>query len=297
MNIRSYRWTSAASILSLALLLVSAARIARADAITQWNATMCNMGANGLPPFMESRVYAMAHLAMLEALRDATTPPSSTNPHLAAEADAAIAAAAHTVLVAELPMGSAVFDAAYAAALAAILASPARVRGIQLGETAGDAILAKRATDDPFGRLLAPYTPGSGPGAYQPTPPRNFVVGAGWATMPTFILKSNDQFRAPKPYTSLASLDYAMDVNEIQAIGRGPVAPGRTAVQTAIALFWYENSSVPRRIIRNRRRDQQRRSTMLTRACSWEFISGAPAPRGWNKAGRSDGMSWRKRNF
>jgi len=235
----------AATCLAFIASLVLQSRAA-ADAVLHWNKTMCDfsagLGANGLPPFLEVRVYAMAHLAMLDALRSVSNPPASSRSPQVANADAAIAAAAYGVLKTELPMGDAFFDAAYSAALAGIPLSGARSRGLAIGEAAANEILAKRANDDPFGRLLAPYTPGTGPGAYQPTPPINFVAGAGWATMPAFVLKSNDQFRPPPPYTSLRSFEYTMDVNEIQVLGKAG-STARTTEQTQVALFWYENSS------------------------------------------------------
>jgi hypothetical protein len=237
---------TAAVTVGFGILLFTGSR-AQADSIVQWNKTICDFSAAlpkpGLPPFLESRAYAMAHLAMFDALHSVSSPPYSTNPNRTADPDAAVAAAARAVLVSELPMGTATFNAAYATAIGAIPDSGARALGIEIGEAAAAVIIAQRASDDPFGRLTTPYTPGSGPGAYQPTPPLNIVLGAGWTKVPTFVLKSNDQFRAPIPYSSLRSLEYTMDVNEIQALGKGPTAAGRTPDQTAIAMFWYENSS------------------------------------------------------
>jgi membrane-associated phospholipid phosphatase len=40
----------------------------------------------------------------------------------------------------------------------------------------------------------------------------------------------------------LRSLEYAMDVNEIELLGKA-AGSGRTTDQTAIAFYWYENSS------------------------------------------------------
>ena len=51
----------------------------------------------GLPPFVEARAYAMAHIAMLHALRVATRPVNASS----TDVDASIAAAAHDVLDAE----------------------------------------------------------------------------------------------------------------------------------------------------------------------------------------------------
>jgi hypothetical protein len=237
---------TAAVMIGFGLLLFTSPRAQAADSIVQWNKTVCDFSAAlpkpGLPPFLESRAYAMAHLAIFDALHAVSSPPHSTNPNQSANADAAVAAAARAVLVSELPSGAAIFNAAYATAIGAIPDSPARALGIEIGEAAAAVIIAQRSADDPFGRLNTPYTPGTGPGAYQPTPPLNIVLGAGWTQVPTFVLKSNDQFRAPIPYSSLRSLEYTMDVNEIQALGKA-TSVDRTADQTAIARFWYENSS------------------------------------------------------
>lgn len=124
--------------------------------------------------------------------------------------------------------------------LAAIPAGTAKNRGIALGQAAA-AMLASRANEDVLGAINAPYTPGTKPGDYQPTPPTNFTDSAGWGTLSTFGVRSSAQFRAPRPY-SLQSLEYAMDVNEIAVLGKAGVS-ARTSDQTAIAFFWYENAS------------------------------------------------------
>jgi hypothetical protein len=102
-------------------------------------------------------------------------------------------------------------------------------------------MLASRANEDVLGAINAPYTPGTKPGDYQPTPPTNFVAYAGWGALKTFVVRSSAQFRAPRPY-SLGSLEYAMDLNEIAVLGKAGVS-ARTSDQTAIAFFWYENGS------------------------------------------------------
>jgi hypothetical protein len=237
---------TAAALVGFGILVFTSPHAHAVDSITAWNKTVCDFSAAltkpGLPPFLESRAYAMAHLAMFDALQAVSSPPYSTNPNQSADPDAAVAAAARAVLVSQLPSGAAVFNAAYTTAIDAIPDSPSRALGIEIGEAAAGVILSQRASDDPIAKLTAPYTPGTGPGAYQLTPPLNIVLGAGWASMPTFVLKSADQFRAPIPYSSLRSLEYTMDVNEIQVLGSATSAV-RTAEQTALARFWYENSS------------------------------------------------------
>jgi hypothetical protein len=223
-------------------VLLAPARAGASDSVERWNIAMTDYSAGqpppGIPPFVEVRAYAMAHIAMLEALRTAS---ASTSP---ASVNAAIAAAAHDVLVPEFaPFGPNSFDSVYQSELAAIPNGPAETRGVAIGRAAAAAMLASRAGEDIFAALGAPYTPGTKPGDYQPTPPVNAVAGAGWPLMiKTFVLRSAKQFRAPRPYPSLSSLEYAMDVNEIELLGTAGVS-GRTDDQTAIAFYWYENSS------------------------------------------------------
>ena len=215
-----------------------------ADSIERWNIAMTDFSA-GLPlfaltPMVEMRVYAMAHIAMLNAVKSATRPYSAGSTSV----DAAVAAAAHDVLVAEFGIffgSNTPFDSTYTVELAAIPAGTAKNRGIAVGQAAAAAMLASRANEDVLGALNAPYTPGTKPGDYQPTPPTNFVAAAGWGALSTFGVRSSAQFRAPRPY-SLGSLEYAMDLNEIAVLGKAGVS-ARTSDQTAIAFFWYENGS------------------------------------------------------
>src|SRR5262249_58619286 len=95
----------------------------------------------------------------------------------AAAPDAAVAAAAHPVLVGVIgSFGTpvqrvdtlALVDQAYAASIARITDGPARNKGVAVGRSAGAAILALRK-DDGATRDV-PYTPGMGPGQWRPPP-------------------------------------------------------------------------------------------------------------------------------
>ena len=68
------------------------------------------------------------------------------------------------------------------------------------------------------------------------------AVKPGKSEQSTFGVRSSSQFRAPRPYSSLTSLEYAMDVNEIAVLGKAGVS-ARSSDQTAIAFFWFENGS------------------------------------------------------
>jgi len=235
-----------AVLIGLALLMPARAfATGGADSIERWNIAMTDFSA-GLPlfaltPMVEMRAYAMAHIAMLNAVKSASHPSSAGSTSV----DAAVAAAAHDVLVAEFGKffgSNTPFDSVYTAELAAIPDGTAENRGIAVGQAAAAAMLASRANEDVLGALNAPYTPGTKPGDYQPTPPTNFVSAAGWGALSTFGVRSSAQFRAPRPYSSLRSLEYAMDVNEIAVLGKAGVS-ARSSDQTAIAFFWFENGS------------------------------------------------------
>ena len=64
------------SALLICLVLLMPARAfatASGDSIERWNIAMTDFSASlpppGLPPFVEMRVYAMAHIAMLDAVK------------------------------------------------------------------------------------------------------------------------------------------------------------------------------------------------------------------------------------
>src|ERR1051325_246168 len=56
------------------------ASLARADVVLEWNTAMTHaseiLPAPGIPPFLESRLFAMAHIAMFNAVEN-TTPGHS----------------------------------------------------------------------------------------------------------------------------------------------------------------------------------------------------------------------------
>src|SRR5688572_29607457 len=71
-----------ATALSCCVLLAPVQAMA-SDSVERWNIAMTDYSAGqpppGIPPFVEVRVYAMAHIAMLEALLTATASSSPAN--------------------------------------------------------------------------------------------------------------------------------------------------------------------------------------------------------------------------
>src|SRR5262249_25430665 len=225
----------------LATVTVPATSV-RADAVMDWNAhaTRAIVTIGGQVPPRALIRLAMVHLAIFDAVNAVEgTPfqsyasvPSVDRP---ASNDAAVAAAAHAVLVALFPAQVADLDAKYAASLAALPDDVAKINGISVGERAAIAILTARAGD---GRdTTVNYVPGSGPGVWVPTPPAFLAAQAPETPfVQPFVLRSAAQFRPDRPL-NLTSRAWAHDYNEVKALGSA-VGSSRTLEQTDIARFW-----------------------------------------------------------
>jgi hypothetical protein len=238
---------------------------AQSDAVTVWNANagVAATAACIAPladPLHESRIYAMTHVAIhdaLNAIDRRARPYTFEKAEPGASPDAAVAAAARDVLVAligQLPLelvsqscidaGIASVEADYAAALAAIPDDPTKAQGIAVGQAAAAAILDLRAADGAVGPFLNLSCPqDTNPGEYQCTPGTPFIAFEVWANVTPFVLKDSSQFRPGPPY-AVTRKKYTADFDEVKSLGGDDVTTpsARTADQTEIALFWLESS-------------------------------------------------------
>jgi hypothetical protein len=235
------------------------------DAVLMWNAaaSAAAMKACISPidnPFHESRIYAVMHVAIHDALNaiDRRYRPYTFEGRAepGASPAAAVAAAAHDVLIplfGQLPRelvaescihaGVTSIESAYNAILAALADTPAKTQGIALGQAAAAAILGVRAADGAVGPFLNTKCSPAQAGKYQCTPGFPFIAFEAWEKVRPFVLQAKDQFRPGPPYT-MKDPHYAADFNEVKSLGGdGRATPSaRTADQTEIALFWYESS-------------------------------------------------------
>ena len=214
----------------------------RSAAVTAWNTFASSLVAVNLPPGPQTHALAVTQIAVHDALNaiDARYEPYEYVGFApGASPAAAVAAAAHDTLVRLVPQAAASVDAEYAAALSAVPDGAAKAAGTATGRAAAAAILDRRSSDDLVAAITKPYTPGPlVPGVYQPTPPLNFVLLAGWSELPPFALKGAGQFRAAAP-PPIASFRYAKDYDEVKALG-SVGSTRRTAEQTETARFWYD---------------------------------------------------------
>ena len=223
---------------STALAAPAAAQITvNSDPILFWNDLMVSRVGGGPP--VQTRTYAMANIAMHDAVNAALGKPNfgylSVKGAGGGDTRAAASAAARNVLVALDPANAAHYNAAYDASLALVADGAAKTQGIQNGSLHAAAIIARRAGDGSANGFV--YTPGTNPGDWRPTPPAG-APGAfpHWGSVEPFLMTAGDQFRPGAP-PALGSAEYAAAYNEVKDIGALSSA-SRTADQTASALFW-----------------------------------------------------------
>ena len=237
---RSRRWLPH---LLAALALALTASQVRADTVTDWNQTSIDiLKAANVAGNPWSRTMAMVQVAIADAVntiqdryaRYAVAIPMAPN----ASADAAVAAAARSILIQVYPAQKAKVEEAYAASLKQIPDGPAKTEGISVGEQAAAVILADRANDATG--VPDTYRPVTTPGVWVPTAPPLFPEYArarGW------VITSADQFR-PGPPPALTSALYARDYNETKEMGAAK-STKRTLQQSDAVRFWAQTNFGP----------------------------------------------------
>jgi PAP2 superfamily len=231
---------------ALVALLAQPAWRSHADAVTDWNVIALN--ATEVPPnaILQSRVLAIVHGAVYDAVRAVDRKSSAYAVDLGAPADtsvdAAVAAAAHGVLVRLAPAQRAMVDAALDAALARIADGRSKTEGIRLGSQIAEKIVAVRSADKSDVQIV--FTPKPGAGLYQLTPPHSMAaILPHWGGVTPFVLRSRSglEFKGPPGITSA---EFARDFDEVKSVGARS-SRTRTADQTAAAIFWTVQTGVP----------------------------------------------------
>jgi hypothetical protein len=220
-------------------LLFFFAPTVHADAVTDWNAIMEETASTTPNPALRARTAAITQVAVFEAVNSIVEDYEPYRNRIEATSgaspDAAAIAAAHGVLVKLHAEKAPLLDAAREKSLAAIPQGPGRGGGIAVGVAAAEAILALRERDGFDDQV--PYTPGTEPGDYQPTPPDftpAFMPGLGQIN--TFAIRNGRQFRAA-PAPELRSKEYARDYEEVKRVGEAH-STERSEDQTKVARFY-----------------------------------------------------------
>lgn len=212
-----------------------------ANVVLEWNQLALHaIGQARLSPVFVSRDLAITQAAVYDAVvaidRSFELYHAHVHASRGASPEAAAAQAAHDTLTALFPTQAATFDAALAADLVGI--PPGRAsQGVEVGREAAQQILAWRSTDG--STAVVPYTPGTDPGDWQPTPPANLpALAPQWPDVTPFAMTGGSEFRPEAP-PALDSAEYAAAFKEVKDLGRVDSLT-RTDEQTQIAKFWND---------------------------------------------------------
>jgi len=182
-----------------------------------------------LPIPAGSLYLGFTSLAVRDAYRAAA-------PWRGASAPAAVAAAAHGVLVAYFPAFKTQLDADLATSLATVPDGRAEARGIRIGERAAAAMVADRVDDGRNAPIT--YSRPPAPGVWQP--PATGMAVAWLGFVDPLVLRRPIAVDGPDALTSAA---YAADYAEVKRMGSA-TAPlsDRSAQQTETARFFNDSS-------------------------------------------------------
>jgi hypothetical protein len=240
-NLAQHLSRHVALLLALTALGGAPQRLLAADVVTIWSLLASNEALGEFHPHAATLMHAAMHDA-LNAIhpRYARWTPAAPDEPPAANAapEAAVAAAAHAVLIGSELEESARIDTALTGALAAMPEGPRKAAGLALGKAIGAATLAHRASGGEV--PIVPLTQSNQPGHWRATPPE---TGA----QPRFSLY--------QPFSGAAALDlpvasppelgspaYLAVVAEVRSLGH-ELSKERSEEQTATALFFARQSS------------------------------------------------------
>src|ERR1700733_8180684 len=194
------------------------------NVVSDWNAigSTTIVANGGKTPGASTVWFAYSSLAMYDAVNAITGDYEPFYYRIAgpshASIDAAAVAAAHRVLVNYFPAQQTALDTQFTASLAGVMGDPdAKTAGVAVGEAAAMAVINARTGDGLEANVT--YTPGSGPGAWIPTPPAYAAPATPWlGQMRPFTMKGPSDQLPDAPY-ALTSDAWKRDYNLTRTYG------------------------------------------------------------------------------
>ena len=233
--------------IAAALAILALANTASADIVTEWN--LITVNATKIAKYnsnLGSRIEAIEAIAVYDAVNSIKKIGTPYHFYIAANSQAsvkaAVAQAAHDVLINYFPAQAPHIDSALASSLAA--ANDGLIdEGKKVGSASAADIIALRVNDgsEPNVGYAGPAKPGLG--EYRPTPSA-FTPGINqqWGKVKPFILKSDDQFR-PSPPPAVGSTVYNEALAKVADLGSA-TSTSRTVDQTHIAQFYKQDAEL-----------------------------------------------------
>jgi hypothetical protein len=225
------------------------------SAVLRWSRLATEIFPVEIGPIIDSRAMAILHAAIHDAVNGVERryePYAADLSAPGASVDAAIASAAHDVMIALVPSQRERIEQEYLGALAGVPDGPAREGGVRLGQQAARANLDRRSDDGlvpgPWpphhGPITEPvYVPTGKPGDYDFTPPFDapplgpMALFPGLGRLKPFVIDvAHHRLEGPHP---LGSRRYARDLAFVASVG-SLTSTTRTPDQTNTAFFWFE---------------------------------------------------------
>jgi hypothetical protein len=216
------------------------------NVVTDWNtiASTTIVANGGKSPGASSVWFAYASLAVYDAVNAITGQYQPFYYRFAgpgsASIDAAAVAAAHRILVNYFPSQKPALDNQFTSSLTGITDGGDKDAGVAVGEAAAMAIISARTSDGLEANVT--YVPGSGAGAWIPTPPSFSPPVTPWlGQMRPFTMKTAGDLLPDGP-PALNSEVWKRDYNLTRLYG-GTASTTRSAAETEIGLFWTEHAT------------------------------------------------------
>src|SRR5688572_28614754 len=226
------------------LSAVAPDRITNDDVVIFWsNVALESVRETSTNPPMATRVYAMVHTAMFDAVNGVHRRYAPylvrTPAKPGASADVAVACAAYLVLSDLYPDRIATYERALHRSLDPIPDDSAKFYGREYGRFVGNAVIENRSRDGAFDDV--DYQPSREIGRWAPTPP-GFLEALlpNWPFVMPWAMTHASQFRPEAP-PALESAEYALAFEEVKRFGEID-STARTREQTEIALFWADGA-------------------------------------------------------
>ena len=273
----------------LALAGLAAPRLARADAVTDWNEIASNaiVVTAAQFPTVSTLSFAMVQGAVYDAVNaiDRAHQPYLVQPpsNPTDSKEAATATAAFRVLDSLFPAQHSALQQQYDTYMGNLPDDPpgSRAAGVAIGEATAAAMLTNRLNDGRGGPSPTPHP--IAPGVWRPTPP-NFAnePGAWLGNVRPFLVPSAERLRTDGP-NPLTSVEYAEDFNEVKELG-SLTSITRTPDQTDLAIFWQDAlPALMNRLFRSLAVQQELNIAESARLFAMENMAGADAYiGGWN---------------
>jgi hypothetical protein len=229
----------------VSLFVLASGTMHAGNVVTDWNtiASTTIVTNGGKSPAPSAVWFAYSSLAVYDAVNAITGDYHPFYYRVGAPAHAstgaAAAAAAHRVLVTYFPSQQTALDSQFTTSLAGIADGRNKTEGVAVGEAAAAELINARRGDGLEANIS--YTPGSGPGAWIPTPPAFAAPVAPWlGQMRPFTLRSAGDFLPDGP-TALNSEDWKRDYNLTRLYG-GTDSTIRSTAETEIGVFYTEHT-------------------------------------------------------